>query len=535
MVEDPSNSTKVFVSYSSRDRQEAESLCRALEERGIHCWIAPRDVPPGSDWDEAIIDAIDESGAMVLVLSENSNESVHVKHEVERAVGKAKAVFPVRIADVLPSKKLALHISTRHWVDLWPPPMEPAFDRLAGAIAQLLQPNLNGPNHQVETVQRIAFHGQDSPFGKSQPSTAIVYSPLGSGQGAPDLEPDRTPKIATPAMSQPLQQALTQAPSNGQVQGNQSSDSQGNVGPTASSGTVLPGLARGLLRPLGQTLPELKQGSVPSRGEIEKNLTDALMQITTNKTSGSYGGWFVNDSNSRRVFSALRSALGPVSEPVMREVLNSLVSDQEPMTRWKAMRLLLYLGIENTDLVRKYWLNEPDPAFRAIVLEASDQLPKEPGVALLLDIAQSDDTGTIRCQALEKLINAAGTDFPQYVAPAVESGLKDSDQSVRAKALCTAVDIDRQYAVEFARSALSHEAPYSPTLITAVGALGSHGDLSDLARLGEALSRNRFNEYSFSGAVKRLAERFGRDAVLAKANQLSDEGAREAACRAASS
>jgi hypothetical protein len=45
MLEDPGTYAKIFVSYSTLDRQEAENPCRALEQRKIHCWIAPRDVP----------------------------------------------------------------------------------------------------------------------------------------------------------------------------------------------------------------------------------------------------------------------------------------------------------------------------------------------------------------------------------------------------------------------------------------------------------------------------------------------------------
>jgi hypothetical protein len=147
MLEDPGTYAKIFVSYSTLDRQEAENPCRALEQRKIHCWIAPRDVPPGSDWDEEIVDAIDQTAAMVLVLSGNSNESVHVKHEIERSVSKGKAVFPVRIANVLPSKKLALHISTRHWVDLWEPPIGPALDRLAVHCPNFLKQHPRDPAH----------------------------------------------------------------------------------------------------------------------------------------------------------------------------------------------------------------------------------------------------------------------------------------------------------------------------------------------------------------------------------------------------
>ena len=33
-------------------------ICRLVEARGITCWIAPRDVPPGSRYGEEIVNAI---------------------------------------------------------------------------------------------------------------------------------------------------------------------------------------------------------------------------------------------------------------------------------------------------------------------------------------------------------------------------------------------------------------------------------------------------------------------------------------------
>lgn len=128
----------VFISYSSRDRGIAEKICAFLESSDIICWIAPRDVRPGYDWDEEIIDAIDQVKAVVLILSQNSNESIHVKHEVGQAVSKEKAIFPIRIQNVEPSKKIALHLSTTHWLDAWTPPLEEKLLTLSNTLKELL-------------------------------------------------------------------------------------------------------------------------------------------------------------------------------------------------------------------------------------------------------------------------------------------------------------------------------------------------------------------------------------------------------------
>jgi len=128
---------QVFVSYAQEDQEVAHRIAAFLEGQGISCWIAPRDVPPGQEYGAAILDAIEESGALLLVLSEDSNQSQFVHREVERAVSKAKPVLPVRIREVTPSGALEFFISSSQWVDAWRPPMEQHLLQLAGAVRAL--------------------------------------------------------------------------------------------------------------------------------------------------------------------------------------------------------------------------------------------------------------------------------------------------------------------------------------------------------------------------------------------------------------
>jgi energy-coupling factor transporter ATP-binding protein EcfA2 len=108
-----------FLSYATPDKEAAYRLCLLLEEQGIGCWIAPRDVTPGADYGEAIIRAIEATAATLLLLSAHANASIHVTHEVERATSKRKRVIPVRLADVPLSPSLELHLAAAQWVDAW--------------------------------------------------------------------------------------------------------------------------------------------------------------------------------------------------------------------------------------------------------------------------------------------------------------------------------------------------------------------------------------------------------------------------------
>ena len=132
--------TDVFVSYASPDRDLAFRIVGYLEKEGIACWVAPRDVPPGLEYGDAILRGIEQSRACVLVLSEHSNESQFVRKEVERAVSKSKPVLPVRIREVSPSGSLEFFISSSQWIDAWKSPMEQNLSPLVAAIKAIGQP-----------------------------------------------------------------------------------------------------------------------------------------------------------------------------------------------------------------------------------------------------------------------------------------------------------------------------------------------------------------------------------------------------------
>ena len=127
----------VFISYAAADKPLADDICEVLEVNGIRCWIAPRDIKPGCDYGAEILSAIEASSAFLLVLSAHSNDSQHVKREVERAVSRNIPILPVRIEEVVPSKSLEYFICTFQWVDAFPPPLENPIRRLAENIKAL--------------------------------------------------------------------------------------------------------------------------------------------------------------------------------------------------------------------------------------------------------------------------------------------------------------------------------------------------------------------------------------------------------------
>jgi len=129
----------VFVSHSVQDKAVAEAIVARLEADSVTCWIAPRDVVPGADWGESIIDAIESSRIMILIFSRSADASPQIKREVERAVNKGVYIIPFRVDDIPPTKSLEYFISTSQWMDAFSPPLERHLDILAKTVKAVLK------------------------------------------------------------------------------------------------------------------------------------------------------------------------------------------------------------------------------------------------------------------------------------------------------------------------------------------------------------------------------------------------------------
>ena len=116
----------------------ADAVCAALENAGIRCWIAPRDVQPGRPFAGEITRAIQQSKAMVLVFSANSNNSSQILREVQLAVEAQLHILQFRIEEVLLNDDLKYYLSTPHWLDAMTPPLENHLGRLAASLKLLL-------------------------------------------------------------------------------------------------------------------------------------------------------------------------------------------------------------------------------------------------------------------------------------------------------------------------------------------------------------------------------------------------------------
>lgn len=113
---------RVFISYSSSDKDIAEYLCEQLELNGIKCWIAPRNETGGKTYAEAIVVAIKTAEVVLLVSSVSILSSEHVLSEVAIAFDEKKIILPFKIDDSEYNDNYRYYLSRKHWINAFPEP-----------------------------------------------------------------------------------------------------------------------------------------------------------------------------------------------------------------------------------------------------------------------------------------------------------------------------------------------------------------------------------------------------------------------------
>ena len=129
----------VFISFASNDAALAHRAVTLLEKSGLRCWFSDRDIEPATSYPAAITDAVKRSGAVLLLLTEASNQSPHVIREIELAFAARRPILPVRIGGATPSPDLQYFLSRSQWLDVGASLDAAELARIESRLAALLR------------------------------------------------------------------------------------------------------------------------------------------------------------------------------------------------------------------------------------------------------------------------------------------------------------------------------------------------------------------------------------------------------------
>lgn len=112
--------SKLFISYSRSDRDTVDQLISQLEAAGHPVWVDREGIRGGEQWRQIIVEAIEKSDAFLLVLSENSITSDHVRAEIDLAKEARKRLIPVNLQPVEVPSTMKYQLAGLQRINLYP-------------------------------------------------------------------------------------------------------------------------------------------------------------------------------------------------------------------------------------------------------------------------------------------------------------------------------------------------------------------------------------------------------------------------------
>ena len=110
----------VFISYSSKNADEAEYIREVLEKNNISCWIDHERVHGGQFFLEEILKGIENCKVLLIVLSKDAQKSTYVPKELALALDEQLIIIPYRIENCKIEGQFKTGLAGINYIDAFP-------------------------------------------------------------------------------------------------------------------------------------------------------------------------------------------------------------------------------------------------------------------------------------------------------------------------------------------------------------------------------------------------------------------------------
>ena len=186
----------IFISYRRSDQPVARALVEELQKRNVKVWWDQM-IEGGEDWRDAIVQGLQSATCLVILFSEECNDSKQLKKELAIADTLNKLVIPVLIEDTQPRGHYLYELAALNWIQVFPNPHSRAGDlaeRLARELG--LEQAAPAPAPEPEIAAPVAASLEDAP---AEAFAAATVMEPGIAAPAPMAQPAPAPRPPEPA------------------------------------------------------------------------------------------------------------------------------------------------------------------------------------------------------------------------------------------------------------------------------------------------------------------------------------------------
>jgi len=154
-------SAEVFVSYSRSDRERVVELVERMRSAGIGVWVDEGGIHGASLWGQEIVDAIDASKVMVLMISDSSITSDNVVKELSIASEEKKPILPVYLQRSQLPKSMRYQLAGIQHIEFFEGQEDEAFQSMLVSLSRL-GVSAGGAEAEPDSTSETVLEGQST-------------------------------------------------------------------------------------------------------------------------------------------------------------------------------------------------------------------------------------------------------------------------------------------------------------------------------------------------------------------------------------
>lgn len=130
----------IYVSYSQKDRPIVQRFCHSLTEKGVQLH-ADYEQLAGGEFAQELTKQIESADAILFFYSENTENSMWVKHEIEFSLSKNKCIIPLLLSEPEESSWIHYYLGSFNWIKANGESINSVADRIINVISQSCKRN----------------------------------------------------------------------------------------------------------------------------------------------------------------------------------------------------------------------------------------------------------------------------------------------------------------------------------------------------------------------------------------------------------
>ncbi len=146
--------TKIFISYSRKNKAFVRKLNDAIDAAGIDAWVDWEGIPLSSDWMAEITAAIEAGDAFVFVITPDSLKSKVCIDELELGIKHNKRIIPVLYLEPEKGQKMHPKLASTNWVYMRP--KKDDFSDTVPKLVEAIQTDLGWVQQHTRLLQRAS-------------------------------------------------------------------------------------------------------------------------------------------------------------------------------------------------------------------------------------------------------------------------------------------------------------------------------------------------------------------------------------------